>query len=170
MLIILEGGDGSGKTTLCKQLVEAGAVANKIEYGCKDYFNKYNDLINENVYNVVDRSFITDLVYRLNDNKTRDVADLSGMSIILDALYPYPILIHCETETSFEDGMKRGEDNITNKEDAECIKVIYNLICKMIKKFTKTSVLKYNWKVNNVNDVIRFINSKSDYKNKLKEI
>ena len=40
----------------------------------------------------------------------------------------------------------------------------------MIKKFTKTSVLKYNWKVNNVNDVIRFINSKSDYKNKLKEI
>ena len=170
MLIILEGGDGSGKTTLCKQLVEAGAVANKIEYGCKDYFNKYNDLINENVYNVLDRSFITDLVYRLNDNKARDVADLSGMSIILDALYPYPILIHCETETSFEDSMKRGEDNITNKEDAECIKVIYNLICKMIKKFTKTSVLKYNWKVNNVNDVIRFINSKSDYKNKLKEI
>ena len=170
MLIILEGGDGSGKTTLCKQLVEAGAIANKIEYGCEDYFSKYNDLVMDEHYNIVDRSFITDLVYRLNDNKERDVADLVGMALILDGTQPYPIIIHCETETSFEDGMKRGEDNITNKEDAECIKVIYNLICKMIKKFTPTKVFKYNWKVNNVNDVIRFINSKSDYKNKLKEI
>ena len=169
MLIILEGGDGSGKTTLCGQLVKAGAVQKVVKYNDMCAMNRYVEYLQEpERYVVCDRSFITDLVYRLNDSRARDTMNLIDIAFVLR--YTNLIVVHCETETSFEDGMRRGEDNITNKEDAETIKHLYRIVMKMIAKFADTTILDYDWHTDDVNKVIRFINAKSNYKNKLKEL
>lgn len=169
MLIILEGGDGSGKTTLHKKLIKAGAKSISILRHDNLAMYKYMECLHQpERYFVMDRSFITDLVYRINDGEKRDVMNLMDMATILRHINL--IIIHCETDTSFEDGMKRGEDNITDKTEAETIKSIYRLVMKMLTIFADTKVLHYDWHLDDDNEVIRFINRKSDYKNKLKEI
>lgn len=167
MLVILEGGDGSGKTTLFKSLLKQGGIQGNISRNDDMAYERYigyhitKDII------VCDRSFITDLVYRLNDDKEPEQMDLYLMADILTSRPT--VIVHCETDTSFEDGMKRGEDNITDKLLADKIKDTYRIVMKMISKFTNAFVIKYDWHTDDVNEVIRFINSKSYYK-KLKEV
>ena len=167
MLVILEGGDGSGKTTLSKTLFECGAKNGNILKNDNKSYDKYLSYHAEKDVVVCDRSFITDVVYRINDNNERDTLDLYEISDIL-TMRPV-VIVHCETNTSFEDGMKRGEDNITDKLLADKIKDTYRMVMKMISKFTDAFVIKYDWHTDDVNEVIRFINSKSYYK-KLKEV
>lgn len=167
MLVILEGGDGSGKTTLCKTLVDCGAGKSDVYRNDNKAYDKYISYHITKDIIVCDRSFITDLVYRLNDDKEREHMDLYEISDIL-TMRPI-VIVHCETDTSFEDGMKRGEDNITDKLLADKIKDTYRIVMKMISKFTDAFVIKYDWHIDNINEIIRFINSKSYYK-KLKEV
>jgi len=53
--------------------------------------------------------------------------------------------------------MKRGENNIVDKETATKIKDAYKLILTMLGKFTKAEVFTYNWKKQKFNEVIKFI-------------
>lgn len=156
MIVILEGGDGSGKTTLCRQLQELGAYKVDIKRYTKNAFYLWSELKSKhgNTLIVTDRSFISDLVYRLQDDVTPDNMNLLQMCITLRSGVK---VILCETDTSFEDSMARGEDNITNKEQAEHIKKIYNLVTTMFEKFLDVPVYKYNWKTQSIDDVIDFI-------------
>ena len=158
MLIILEGVDGSGKTTLCSQLEELGAIKISINRGTKNQYRQYfcSLMKYEHVcdFLVTDRSFISDLVYRLEDGKDRDDMTLMEMCSLLEKDTK---IILCETETSFEDAMLRGEDNITDKKRSENIKYLYNLVIEMFSKFQDIPVYKYNWKKQNIGDVINFI-------------
>lgn len=158
MLIILEGVDGSGKTTLCSQLEGLGATKISIDRGTKNQYGQY--FYSRMKYEptcdflVTDRSFISDLVYRLEDGKDRDDMTLMEMCSLLKNDTK---IILCETETSFEDAMLRGEDNITDKKRSENIKYLYNLVITMFGKFQNIPVYKYNWKKQNIDDVINFI-------------
>ena len=67
------------------------------------------------------------------------------------------VVVYCENETSFEDGMKRGEDNITIKENAEEIKAIYRLIITLFEKFANISVYRYDWHNDNADNVAEYI-------------
>jgi hypothetical protein len=107
----------------------------------------------ENLVSIVDRSFITELVYRIVDGKNVGTMRLDDMCKILS----FCKIVLCETDTSFEDSMTRGEDNITNKEQAEQIKYVYSIITEMFCKFLKVPVYKYSWKNQSVEDVINFI-------------
>lgn len=169
MIIILEGGDGSGKTTLAKQLVDAGADYIKLNRNIENMYKEYSNMLIEytNDFVVLDRSFITDLVYRLNDDKQPDNMNLQQMLYVIQSRNV--IIIHCETDTSFEDSMKRGEDNITNKQDADAIKILYRVIIKMFEKYTNVPVFKYNWQKQKPIEVIKFINNEFGYIKKLKE-
>lgn len=156
MLIILEGGDGAGKSTLCRQLQELGAIKVDVKRYSKNHFHQWCEIKNKLGHELVvsDRSFISDIVYRLQDELPADDMNLSQICITLK--YNVKIIL-CETDTSFEDGIKRGEDNITNKEQAENIKYLYNVITTMFNKFLSVPVLKYNWKKQNIDDVMNFI-------------
>jgi thymidylate kinase len=154
MLILLEGVDGSGKTTLCNQLKEKGIpVVPSVGRLCKYPYYEWMKLGAENLVSIVDRSFITELVYRIVDGKNVGTMRLDDMCKILS----FCKIVLCETDTSFEDSMTRGEDNITNKEQAEQIKYVYSIITEMFCKFLKVPVYKYSWKNQSVEDVINFI-------------
>lgn len=159
MLILVEGVDGSGKTTLCKQLVDKCKVQQiNINGALSEAFDLYRSFVSHvticNTTVITDRSFVTDLVYRLSDDKPRETIDLSQMCYLLRG--PVAIVL-CETDTSYEDAMKRGEDNIIDKQRSDEIKKTYEIITSMFNKFLNVPVYKYNWKKQNVGDVINFI-------------
>lgn len=156
MIVILEGGDGAGKSTLCNQLQELGAIKVDVKRNTKNHFEQWSKIkqFYKDKLIVSDRSFITDLVYRLQDELNPDDMNLIQMCITLR--YDVKIIL-CETDTSFEDGMIRGEDNITDRSQAENIKKLYNIITTMFSKFLNVPVYKYNWKKQNIDDVIKFI-------------
>ena len=109
MLIIVEGGDGSGKSTLVQKLktfnfkIEKPAALNN-----RHQFEYYERLALQSIYNeenvILDRSFISELVYRVYDKK-KPKLKLSEMF----ALLKYCKIILCETGTQFQDSLKRGE-------------------------------------------------------------
>ena len=158
MLIIVEGGDGSGKSTLVQKLktfnfkIEKPAALNN-----RHQFEYYERLALQSIYNeenvILDRSFISELVYRVFDKK-KPRLKLSEMF----ALLKYCKIILCETGTQFQDALKRGEDNITNEEDSIQIKMLYRHYISLMEQFENVPVLRYNWQKDKMIKVISFIN------------
>lgn len=158
MLIIVEGGDGSGKSTLVQKLktfnfkIEKPAALNN-----RHQFEYYERLALQSIYNeenvILDRSFISELVYRVYDKK-KPKLKLSEMF----ALLKYCKIILCETGTQFQDSLKRGEDNITNEEDSIQIKMLYRHYISLMEQFENVPVLRYNWQKDKMIKVISFIN------------
>lgn len=154
MLVILEGVDGSGKTTLCNQLKEKGIpIVTSVGRFSKFPYCEWIKLVYENDVSVVDRSFITELVYRTNDGKDVGTMTLEDMCKIL----PFCKIVLCETDSAFEDSMLRGEDNITNEKTSKQIQRTYQIITTMLSKFTSVKTFTYDWKHQTVDDVINFI-------------
>jgi thymidylate kinase len=155
MIVILEGVDGSGKTTLCNQLVQQGYKKVEIESGNYEFDNWREAKINSRDDVVIcDRSFITDLVYRTFDNQQRRGMNLQQMC---GTLWNDVIVIHLESGSEFDDAMKRGEDNITDVISHTRIKFLYKDIINMLKIFVGVPVKTYNWRRDNLADVISFI-------------
>lgn len=142
MLILVEGADGSGKTTLVSQLSNDFPTLriNRNHGNIKEF---YNNLICMKEDVVLDRSFITDVVYRLalDDGIEPDDIDMFYMDCIL----LYSIVIYCKTPTQYDDAMHRGEDNITDLKTAQKISRYYDAVMKFINTRTSTHVIKYDW-------------------------
>ena len=154
MLILLEGVDGSGKTTLCNQLKEKGFVVEPPVDRLEQFpYIKWFQLSQRREITIVDRSFITELVYRTVDGKETGKMILKEMCEISQ----FCKIVLCETDSSFEDSMLRGEDNITNKKTSKQIQQTYQIITAMLSKFTPVKTFIYDWKHQTLNDVINFI-------------
>ena len=160
MIVIVEGVDGSGKSTLCKKLVDLGYDQAIITGGATE-FERYENLKNSYKYSVVvmDRSFITDLVYRSIDCKQRRGMNLYEIMQICDDRVK---IIHCTSDTSFKDSIERGEDNITTETENLTIKSVYHTIINIFKTFTDVEIMNYDWHINNIDDVINFIKGGKD--------
>lgn len=153
MIILVEGTDGSGKTTLCNRLRFEGYVPLNVVQDDEQYL-KYKEYASEELIYVCDRSFLSDLVYRLEDGKERQGMDLEHMLNILNSGVK---IIFCHSDTSYIDSMRRGETNITSKCRNDAINHLYNLIYRMLKIFTDVPVMDYNWKSDELSSVIKFI-------------
>lgn len=155
MLILVEGADGSGKTTLVNQLSEYFTTTrvsrnlNKDDL-CNFYWSLgYLDNI------VLDRSFITDVVYRLalDDGIGTDGLSMEEISDILRNC----IVVYCKTVTQFDDAKARGEDNITDLKTAQTISRYYDAVMKFINTRTSTHVIKYDWHLDRPDDLVSTI-------------
>lgn len=154
MLILLEGVDGAGKTTLCNQLREKGIpVVTAVDRLSKFPYYEWLKLVYENEVSVVDRSFITELVYRIVDGKNVGTMKLDDMCKILS----FCKIVLCETDSAFEDSMLRGEDNITSEKISKQIQLTYQIITTMLSKFASVKTFTYDWKHQTVDDVLKFI-------------
>lgn len=153
MIVLIEGADGSGKSTLCNQLRFEGYTPISIPQDASQRGSYWICAYDTHVY-VSDRSYISDMVYRIFDGKHRQGMSLQDM---LFGLEKYTKIILCESGTEYDDSMARGEDNITKKKDSDKIKQIYNIITSMFKIFADVPVMKYNWRTDNLDDVIKFI-------------
>lgn len=154
MLILVEGADGSGKTTLVNQL-SADFPTLRINRSCDHVKEFYDNLtcMKENI--VLDRSFITDVVYRL---ALDDCIEPDGMSMFcMDCILRDSIVIYCKTVTQFDDAKARGEDNITDLKTAQKISRYYDAAMKFINTRTSTHVIKYDWHLDRPEDLVSTI-------------
>lgn len=158
MLVFIEGVDGTGKTTLCDQLTKHCSIIqlNVLRTDPKAIY-KYDNLKDIssilNIPVILDRSFISDMVYRINDDELRGTVDLMNIASILENSK----IIYCKTPKSYEISMQRGEDNITTKQMHNKIKETYEIIMRMLSKFANVKIMEYDFTKQNVNDVINFI-------------
>ena len=155
MLILVEGPDGAGKSTLCSELYKRNCVHVKAEISRfqDDVFGLYLDLAKTEKVVLLDRSFISDLVYRIQDGNSSETMSLRKMCDILKRCK----IIHCYNDEAFNDAMTRGEDNIVD-ENIHCeLHKIYVYVMRMIETFTTTEVFHYNHYYDSIDDVIEFI-------------
>ena len=154
MLILVEGADGSGKTTLVNQLGEYFPTM-RINRGNNHLKELYDNLTCMNEDIVLDRCFITDVVYRL---ALDDGIGTDGINMFyMDCILRDSIVIYCKTVTQFDDAKSRGEDNITDLKTAQKISRYYDAVMKFINTTTSTHTIKYDWHLDTVEDLVSTI-------------
>lgn len=155
MLILIEGNEGSGKTTLINNLLKKLPIVTiKYSKDCKKINTLYQLLYGYNDYVVFDRSFITDLVYRIYDKKVGQMS-LKDIGTLFDAFEIK--IIFCTNEDGFENAISRGEENIKSKAAYESINQIYDNVLSMIKSFEGVEIRTYNYRYDTVDDMVNFI-------------
>lgn len=160
MLILVEGVDGSGKSTLCKKLEEHGYSVYRDERDFdKNRLNIVMNLWSSPMKYVCDRSFMTDIVYRSLLGGQHGPVSFQQAIKFLDQDYREDSckIIYCKSSTSFEDSMKRGEDNIVTKDMSDAISQRYEFFIDICNEWLKTPVMIYNWRENTIQQVIKFI-------------
>lgn len=164
MLIVLEGIDGSGKTTLLKQLAEhdVQTVVGENRFDVKSirkYRRYYKQWHHSKKLYAVDRSYLTDLIYRSIDSGPAGLHTVSDM-------YKYQkcvdILIYCNSANAFKNSMKRGEDNIVDITTSNKLRERYDFCVSIIKRYSNIKVLTYDYDNMSITDVLKFIREVSD--------
>lgn len=156
MLIIVEGVDGSGKSTLVKHLLNDKMVDELVEVrrDCREIEDRYLCLSMDKKTFVMDRSFITEIVYRAEDGKETSKFDLFKL---ITGMYGRCKIIYCKTDGAYLDAMSRGEDNVTDEVRHDNISKIYDVLISTVKKYSRIPAMEYSWKKDNINDVFNFI-------------
>lgn len=156
MLILVEGVDGSGKSELCKQLKAEGykvIQANGTRY-LPDQYRFYNEVVNQaQFYNIVsDRSFISDIIYRMQDKTAKPYMTLSEVWIVITRCK----IIHCHTSNAFTKAQERGEDEVTDRNVHKQLGEYYNTFMTMLKTYG-IPVCDYDYHKDHFGKVIEFI-------------
>ena len=155
MLVIIEGADGTGKTTLVEKLRSEGYVSICIPKNTSCIYGVYMQLIynSKSTDFVIDRSFITDIVYRL----VLDGQPSFNLNEIVCLLSGDMKIIYCTNDNSFNYAKERGENLICKKETNDKICKVYEYVMKFISIFADKKILKYDFEKTNFEDVLRFI-------------
>jgi thymidylate kinase len=154
MLIFIEGNEGTGKTTLINELIKKiPAVVVKYPKEVKDTYELIKNLKMSNQIVIFDRSFVSDLVYRMWDHKPgqmslSEIANICSWNILI---------IFCHHKNSYENSVKRGEDFITDENTHQIIEDNFFRVRNMIESFTKVKTFSYNYEYQTPDDVIDFI-------------
>ena len=153
MLVIVEGPDGSGKTTVINELCK--------HYNFKKVFGIHKDSplqhklwkeilrahSNGDVYYIMDRCFLSDWVYRMVMNDGEPYMTLSNIVSLLeitDVTY-----VFCNTKNAYNNAINRGEDYVTDEQTHERVTNSYNFVYDTLKKFTNARCLKYDYTKDN---------------------
>ena len=157
MLIIVEGPDGSGKTTLCNNLAVNGYTIERHQR--YDNFSEsyvLQMMLSKEVY-VVDRMILTQWAYRILDKQPLDDCDFKWNSLVMILNKRYTKVIYCCNKNAYKYSIQRGEDNITSKYKADKLKRIYDFIISTLNLFKVVSIFRYDFEKQNLQDVIKFI-------------
>lgn len=153
MLVLIEGNEGTGKTTLIQNLAkDLDFVTIKYTKNMQDLYKLFDMCTRDNKIYVFDRGFISDLVYRIYDGEPGHHT-LSEIGEICH----FTKVIFCQNENAYKKAMLRGEDNITDANDHVLIESLFEDVIQMLKSFTRAKVMHYDYDIDSVNDVIKFI-------------
>lgn len=157
MLLVIEGNEGSGKTTLIDDLSKKlPFVRVKYPKEIKKTYSMLDFFCKEDTLYVLDRSFISDMVYRKLDHKKGQITLYQIGKLCGDNVSRLKI-IFCHNDKAFENAMARGENVITTHSVHKLIDNEFASIKNIIRCFTDLSIMDYNYEYNSVDDVISFI-------------
>lgn len=154
MIILLEGPDGAGKTTLADQITAAAMKVRRWHFGAPandaeafDYYKAYAVAIREcepDAINIFDRSWYSDMVYgpviRNRLEMTREHADmLSAMCVANSG----GMVIYCTAplKTLWSRCRAKGEDQVTSYEMLSAVADKYN---KVMHEVAYLPVIRYD--------------------------
>ena len=162
MVLLIEGADGTGKSTLIKNLVEQ--LDNARQFACvprgwpmqKDYWDSlmYNINSERNIA-IIDRCFISELVYRsIKNDKLRNIS----LSDVLELLNKsYVKIIYCHTDDAYKFAKLRGEDYIKTLEEASEIENMYKYLMLLFKNFSNAKIIEFDWQKDELKTLIKEI-------------
>lgn len=151
MFVFFEGVDGSGKSTLVGKVLEMLTACDvpagylNFEDVINDPQGEYNQLVEYQTTRkiwLVDRCFITDIVYRIVDEKPRMGIDLYQALRFLNGSK----IVYCKTKTSYKDALRRGDDNIPDLKTHNKRCQTYDTIISLIRMFTGAKVYTFDWR------------------------
>lgn len=157
MLVLVEGVDGTGKTTLVRKLFERGFCCKRVFRNDNCEAAKFYNYAHHDGLVILDRSFISDLVYRMVDFLPMEDQDLASIGNILSGKV---LIIHCVNPFHYDESMARGEDNITDRDVSDRIDNLYRTFMTMFAKFTKARIVPYDYHTTSVDNIV----------NKIKEV
>ena len=156
MLIIIEGPDGSGKTTLCNKLAEHGfTILRRVRDDKNFSFTEFTNMQHSNTVYVLDRALLTPWAYRLLDKQNLNVDDFTLSEVI--TLLSKSKLIYCTCKHSYDYSMLRGEDNISDRLTSMHLRTIYDFIVDTLKLYNISTIYEYDFEKQSFDDVIKFI-------------
>lgn len=147
MLILLEGADGTGKTTLYNILRDIFGF-NFIKGLPRDddgHFLWWKKKIESPYVYFIERGFISELVYRpikddANPNITlEEIGNLCSRNLFI---------IFCKNKNAYENIKLRGDDYITNEKEHKQVVQRYEQVFDTLNWFTNCWLYEYNYETN----------------------
>lgn len=156
MIILVEGPDGTGKSTLIKDLVENHNFIKQTGVP-RDWFEQYMNWRDfyEHCFMkdvVVDRCFISELVYRIVKKDYKPNITLSQVTLLLEQANVK--IIYCNTDNAYEFAKSRGESYVTSQNEFDEICVRYEHLFELLETFTGSKIYRYDWQRETAADLV----------------
>lgn len=144
MLVLLEGADGSGKSTLYERLRE-NFKYNFIKGLPRDdsgHFLWWKRHIESPYVYFIDRGFISELVYRpIKDDAEPNITLEEIGNLCSRNLF----IIYCKNKNAYANMKLRGDDYITNEKEHKQVVQKYEHVFDTINWFTNCWLYEYNY-------------------------
>ena len=157
MIILVEGNEGTGKTTLINEISKRlHCVTVKYPKEVKGTFMMLYYFARSNTTFLLDRGFVSDIVYRMWDKKEGQMS-LYQVGKLLGENENNIAIIFCHNRHSFINAKNRGEDYIVNENDHNQIERNFEAVEAILKQFTNVEIYDYDYEYQNINDIMTFI-------------
>lgn len=136
MLIIVEGVDGSGKSTLVNELVQQGAkivtaVPREWPNMASYCYDLYKSCTSSKFRYVMDRSIITEWIYRFVKKDKETTLEFGDIPTLLNMQGLHVVL--CKNSKSYRRAMDRGEDYVVDMNEHKLIENLYDFVAYTLK-------------------------------------
>lgn len=160
MVILLEGADGAGKSTLYEKLKESLSRRgfNFIKHLDRDALGHHlwwKKKIDSPYVYVIDRGFLSEVIYRPIKRDKKPNISLDEFS---DLCTENLCIIYCKTTSQLDDMVNRGDDYVSVYEYPDIVKA-YDVITGVLETFTKVKIYQYDWFNDNYVELIENIRS-----------
>lgn len=163
MIVLVEGPDGAGKTTLINDLVNYSKYKTikcisttgvprdwpdqyRLWY---ELFTSMNTIVKDRIY-LIDRCFLSEIIYRTVMSDKKPNIRLSDLTKLLEKA---DAIIYCNHDKAYDFAKKRGETYVTNETMHKQISHGYDIMMKVIDNFTNVEIINYDLTYKSIVDV-----------------